>query len=151
MQRSKTEIYLHFVWATHRRMPLITPMLEPELYQILTEEAQRLGCQVLALGGISDHVHLVVCAPPKYAPSEIAKQLKGTSSAWVRRRIRPHQPMSAEPFGWQDNYACFSLSRTHLKQAVYYVTHQKQHHAEQKLWPDWEETHQELTQLPSQN
>jgi putative transposase len=149
MQRSKTEIYLHFVWATHRRLPLITPALEVELYQVLTDQAQSLECQVLALGGVSDHVHLVVSMPSKHAPFEIAKQLKGASSAWVRQHIRPNQPISAEPFGWQDNYACFSLSRTHLKQAIYYVTHQKQHHAEQKLWPDWEETHQEVPTLSS--
>ena len=120
-------------------------MLEVKLYQVLTEQAQHLGCQVLALGGVSDHVHLVVSMPSKHAPFDGAKQLKGASSAWVRRHVRPHQPVSAEPFGWQDNYACFSLSRTHLKQAIYYVTHQKQHHAEQKLWPDWEETHEEVT------
>jgi putative transposase len=140
---------LHFVWATHRRLPLITPALEVELYQVLTDQAQSLECQVLALGGVSDHVHLVVSVPSKHAPFEIAKQLKGASSAWVRQHIRPNQPISAEPFGWQDNYACFSLSRTHLKQAIYYVTHQKQHHAEQKLWPDWEETHQEVPTLSS--
>ncbi len=121
MRRSKTEIYLHFVWATYRRMPLIIPALETDLYTVLTEQAQRLGCRVLALNGLADHVHLVVSLPAKHAPSEIAKQLKGASTAWVRRTVRSQQPLSAEPFGWQDNYGCFSLSRTHLPQAVAYV------------------------------
>ena len=103
MRRSKTEIYLHYVWATYHRMPLITPALEADLYCALTEQAHRLGCRVMALGGLEDHVHMVVCAPAKHAPSEIAKQLKGASTAWVRRAVRPEQPLSAEPFGWQDN------------------------------------------------
>ncbi len=140
MRRSKTEIYLHFVWATYRRMPLITPALEPDLYGVLADQAQRLGCRVMALNGLEDHVHLVVSAPAKYAPAAIAKQLKGASTAWVRRTIRPQQSMSAEPFGWQDNYGCFTLSRTHLPQAITYVENQKRRHETQKLWPDWEET-----------
>ncbi len=140
MRRSKTEIYLHFVWATYHRLPLITPTLEDELYRILTEQAQRLGCRVMALNGLADHVHLVVSAPAKHAPSEIAKQLKGASTAWVRRTVRPQQPLSTEPFGWQDNYGCFSLSRTHLPQAIFYVENQKRRHETQKVWADWEET-----------
>lgn len=144
MRRSKTEIYLHFVWATHRRMPLLTPALEPDLYQVLSDLTQRLECQLLALGGLEDHVHLVLRSPAKHAPADVAKSLKGASSTWARQVIRPHLPLSAEPFDWQDNYACFSLSRSHLSRAIAYVQNQKRRHAEKCLWAEWEETYEEL-------
>ena len=126
-------------------MPLITPTLEADLYHVLLEQTHRLECQSLALGGLADHVHLVLRVPGKHAPADVAKMLKGTSSTWARQVIRPHRPLSAEPFGWQDNYACFSLSCSHLSRAVAYVQNQNLRHAENTLWPEWEETHEELS------
>lgn len=143
MKRSKSEIYLHFVWATYRRLPLITAALEPCLYQALMEQAERLGCKVLALGGLPDHVHLLLRMPAKRSPSELMQQIKGASSAWARVSIRPSQELSREPFGWQDGYGVFSLSRSHLKRVVSYVENQKKRHASGKLWPEWEEVDEE--------
>lgn len=140
MQRSKSEIYLHFAWATHRRMPLITPEIEPVLYAFITGEACRLGCDLLALGGVADHVHLALRMPAKRSPSQLMQQIKGASSAWVRSTIRPTQALATEPFGWQDNYGVFSISRSHLGRVIAYVENQKGHHASGKLWPQWEET-----------
>jgi len=144
MTRSKSEIYLHFIWATYRRLPLITPDIEAALYAVLSGEAARLGCQVLALNGMPDHIHLVLWMPAKRAPSELMQYIKGASSAWARRTLRPQRPLSAEPFGWQDNFATFSLSRSHLRLAVTYVENQKRHHAAGDLRPDWEETDEEI-------
>jgi len=144
MTRSKSEIYLHFNTATYRRLPLITADLEPALYAVMTEEAAQLGCQVLALNGMPDHVHLVLRMPAKRAPSELMQHVKGAASAWARRSLRPSAALSAEPFGWQDNFAAFSLSRSHLRLAVAYVENQKRHPAAGDLRPEWEEADEEV-------
>ncbi len=135
MRRSKAEIYLHFVWATHQRQPLVTPEVEAALYGCLVGEAQRLGCDVLAIGGMPDHVHVAVQMPTRVSAAQLMQRMKGVSSAYARRELLPDQP-----FGWQDNYAVFSLSRPHRRRVVAYIRGQKQHHAAGTLWPEWEET-----------
>ncbi|MDQ2731694.1 MAG: transposase, partial [Armatimonadota bacterium] len=92
-------------------------------------------CEALAIGGVQDHVHLVVKAPTTISPSEIMQRVKGASSTLVRERLAP-----GKLFGWQEGYGVFSVSRSHVERVVNYVKNQEHHHASAKLWPEWEET-----------
>jgi putative transposase len=134
MQRSKVEIYLHFAWATWRREAFITPAMERNLYRCMEMEARRLGCQVLAVGGTADHVHLVVKIPATIGAAKIMQQVKGVSSCFARDHCRPDHI-----FGWQDNYGVLSVSPCDRKQVIRYVENQKHHHASGDLWPEAEE------------
>lgn len=66
MRQSKIEIYLHFVWATLGRNPFITTEIEREIYRCIENEARQMGCEILALNGMPDHVHLLVKIPAKW-------------------------------------------------------------------------------------
>ena len=134
--RSKAEIYLHFVWATHQRLPLVTEAAEQAAYACILKEAQKQDCEVLALGGMPDHVDLLLKMPPKQSPSFLMQRIKGGSSAFVRDRLMA----PGDFFGWQDNYGVFSVSRNHTRRVVEYVQNQKQHHAAGLTHPEWEET-----------
>jgi putative transposase len=116
--------YYHLVWATHNRQPLITDRLEAELYQYLRDKTKSLEAPLYAIGGVADHVHLVVSIPPKYAIAKFVGQLKGGSSHQI------NQIIPGQKFGWQKEYGVFSLGRKQLERAVSYVEHQKQHHAD---------------------
>jgi REP element-mobilizing transposase RayT len=76
MHRSKTEIYLHLVWATYRRLPLILPEIEAPVHGLIAGEARRVGCDVLAVGGMPDHVHLALRLPPALAVAKLMQQMK---------------------------------------------------------------------------
>ena len=80
MRRSKSEVYVHLVWTTHNRHSWLTPMLAAPVYACITGVAQRLGCVVLAIGRMPDHVHLVVNLPPRTSIAQLAQQTKGASS-----------------------------------------------------------------------
>jgi putative transposase len=138
MRRSKAEIYLHFVWGTWQRSPFITPEIERDLYRCIESEAERLEVTVLAIGGVADHVHLLVRIPTRLSAANLAKQVKGVSSTFVRDQLHP-----AEPFRWQEGYGVFSVSRSHVPRVITYINNQKRHHAENKLWSEWEETDEE--------
>ena len=142
MKQSKTEIYLHFVWAAHDRLPLVTPEREQAVYACILQEAHGLDCTVLALGGIPDHVHLVVEMPAKHAPAYLMQRIKGVSSTFARQKLA-----QGDFFGWQSGYAAFSVSRSHLKAVVSYVQNQKRRHAAGKLWLEWEETYIETDEV----
>ncbi len=139
MRRSKAEIYLHLVWGTWERLPLVTPDIERELYRCIENEARQLKCVVLAIGGMPDHVHLIVRVPTLVSAARLAQQVKGVSSTFVRNQLR-----IGELFRWQEGYGVFSISRSHLKRAIAYVEKQKRHHACCKLWAEWEETDENI-------
>jgi putative transposase len=139
MQRSKVEIYLHLVWATKGRTPIITPDIERALHRCIASEARNLGCTVLALNGMPDHIHLVVKIPGMLAASDLAKRVKGVSSTFARTDL------AADGFfGWQDGYAAFSISPTDIQEVIGYVRNQKRHHSENKLNALWESTGEEF-------
>ncbi len=138
MRQSKSEIYIHLVWATLKREAFVTDAIERAVYRCVTSEAQRLGCTVLAIGGMPDHVHLCVKLPASLAVSKLLNQVKGVSSHLV------HDNISLDlPFRWQEGYAVFSVGRNQVKPVIAYIENQKQHHRENTLYSRWEETDEE--------
>ena len=144
MRRSKAEVYLHLVWATHKRQPWLTPKLAPPVYGCIETVARRLGCTVLAIGGMPDHVHLVVMLPPKRAIFLVAQQAKGASSKLVADIDQKARSREGCPFRWQEGYGVFSLSRTDLPKVIDYVENQARHHANGKVWATLEDADEEV-------
>ncbi len=142
MRRSKSEIYLHLVWATQKREPAITPELRERLYPFLEMQIRHLGCQVIAIGGMPDHVHLVVRIPTTLCVAQLLKQVKGSSSAFINdlRRRSPY-------FRWQEGAGSFSLCPPFLAKVVRYVENQEQHHTKGALWATLEESTEEVPDL----
>jgi REP element-mobilizing transposase RayT len=85
MRRDTLAIYVHLVWATWDRLPLITPAIERPLHQVIASEAQKMGCTLLALNSVPDHLHILVRMPSTVAVAELVKQLKGVSSHFCQR------------------------------------------------------------------
>jgi putative transposase len=138
MRQCKAEVYLHLVWATLNRLPLLTSDIERAVYRCIENEALRLGCNVLAIGGMPDHIHLVVKIPTRLSIASLMNQVKGVSSHFVHERL-PYN----EGFFWQEGYGVFSVTPGHVRSVIAYVENQKQHHSEDRVHPRWEETDEE--------
>ena len=139
MRRNKLAIYLHLVWATWDRLPLIDPASERRLYREIESEALKMRCIVLALNGMPDHVHVVLIMSSTVSIADLVKQLKGASSHFYNQVLQPEMP-----FKWQGSYGAFTVSRWDVDKIVAYVKNQKQHHADAMLLPEWEETYEEV-------
>ena len=135
MRRNKLALFLHLVWATWDRLPLITPEIERRLHRNIESETQGMGCTVLALNGMPDHVHLLVSFPTTIAIADLVKQVKGVSSHFVNETLQPETQ-----FKWQGSYGAFTVSRWDVDKIVNYVKRQKEHHHANDLYPEWEET-----------
>ncbi|MCU0550514.1 MAG: IS200/IS605 family transposase, partial [Leptolyngbya sp. Prado105] len=61
--------YYHLVWATQNRLPLITESIEAELYGYIQNKTKSIECPIYAIGGMPDHIHLIVSIPPSRAVS----------------------------------------------------------------------------------
>jgi putative transposase len=139
MKGDKLAVYLHLVWATWDRQALIGPGMERRLYRNIESQAQKLGCKVLALNGMPDHVHLVVKLPSTITVAELVKQVKGVSSHFANETLKLETS-----FKWQGFYGAFSVSRWDLDKVIGYVKRQKEHHRLDELYPEWEQAFEEV-------
>jgi putative transposase len=133
-------LFYHITWGTKNRLALISTDFEPSLHNVLVAKATSLGGIVHAVGGVSDHVHLVVSVPPSISLSDFIGQVKGNSSHFVNHVIKPDYT-----FAWQREYGVVSFGGRQLNDVVKYVKNQRKHHQEQSLRDDYEEVDADIT------
>ena len=115
--------YMHLVFSTKHREPVILPSIEDNLHRYLGSVCNELKCHNLIVGGYLDHVHVLCNLAKTMAICDLVKALKIQSSHWIKK-----QGSDFEHFYWQDGYGGFSVGRTELAQIRYYVGNQKAHH-----------------------
>jgi REP-associated tyrosine transposase len=118
-----THLLYHLIFSTKGRQPLIDPELQPRLFAYLGGIVRELNGQATAIGGMPDHVHLLVHVPPTIAISDALRVIKTNSSKWVHETgpERHH-------FAWQAGYGAFSMSRSHREAVADYIARQAEHH-----------------------
>src|SRR5262245_42871597 len=109
------------------------PDVEPQLYAALAAKCKELQCTPLAIGGISDHVHMLVRFVPTISVSRLIGEMKGSSSHVMTHTVAP-----GAFFKWQRSYGAFTISKRSVPQVRAYVLNQKIHHAEQTVLPELE-------------
>lgn len=133
MRKPYTKLYLHLVWSTWDRAPLLTPVLLQAVDRCIRDKCVSLRTDVVAFGGVSDHVHLLVRVPTTLSVAELVKQVKGSSSHFASQRMRT-------PFRWQGRYGAFTISPSHVPRVRAYVLNQARHHADGSQNPVLEQT-----------
>lgn len=128
-----TQLFYHIVWATKNREPLVTPDVEPMIYDLLRSKAIGLGGVVFALDGMPDHTHMVASIPARIAVATFIGQTKGTASTRFNK-----SGVRAEPLFWQEGYSVFTLDSKRLPNYIAYVQRQKEHHAHGTVIPGLE-------------
>ena len=120
MPHSYYNIWIHAVFSTKERQPLITSEIENQLYSCLYTEFKSMGCALRIVNGLPDHVHCLFLLGPKRSISEVIKHIKGLSSHFINS-----QYSTAEKFAWQKGYAAFSVSESRLDIVYQYIKNQK--------------------------
>ncbi|MDS1348192.1 IS200/IS605 family transposase [Planktothrix agardhii NRERC-751] len=123
-----------FNWLKYlRNVGLITPDIQQEIYAVIIGECKKLECTVIAVGGIEDHVHLLIGFPTTLAVAEIIKQIKGSSSHFVTHQLKP-----GDFFKWQGSYGAFTVSHDAIDSVANYIRNQAVHHRQQSMISEWE-------------
>lgn len=125
---SYTETYVHCIWATKQREPQITAALETELYNTIATACRAFECTAIAIGGSTDHVHVLVRVYKHMPVSKLVEQIKQNSAELIDRVT--HIPGSLQ---WQDGHGAFVVSKHSLGHVKNYVLEQKERHAENRL------------------
>jgi putative transposase len=115
--------YFHCVFSTKERRPFITPELRERLWPFLGGIARQNKMKAIEIGGVSDHVHILISLPSTMAISKAMHLIKGGSSKWVHETF-PEQ----REFAWQGEYGAFSVSVSQLEKISQYIKGQEAHH-----------------------
>ncbi|MBI1290819.1 IS200/IS605 family transposase [bacterium] len=115
--------YVHFVWSTKDRAPFLQPQVRPRVHAFLGGIARELASPAIEVGGVEDHVHLLVNLAKSCTVSEFVERAKSSSSAWIRRELD-----IPGDFRWQSGYGAFSISAGHVNAVTRYIQGREEHH-----------------------
>ncbi len=123
MPQSYVVFYVHLVFTTKNREPLLSGSVRHRLHQYIAGIARNLSCRPIAIGGVEDHIHILAQLNRKMLISELVRGIKSNSSRWIHETFSSHRE-----FEWQDGYAAFSVSRSHVNAVAQYIHRQEEHH-----------------------
>lgn len=123
MANTYTQIHIQTVFAVKNRQSLIHIDWKNDLYKYITGIIQNHDHKVLQINGVADHIHIFFGMRPVQAISDLMKQVKHDSSAWINDR-----GLADSRFSWQSGYGAFSYSKWDVPKIVKYVQNQEQHH-----------------------
>lgn len=123
MANTYTALNYHVIFSTKNREPWIQQEFEQRIWEYLGGIARHNHMTALCVGGIEDHVHILLRIPPVLAVSKAMQLLKGGSSHWIHDAF----PELAG-FGWQDGYGAFTVSQSAMEDTKRYIQRQREHH-----------------------
>jgi REP element-mobilizing transposase RayT len=123
MSHSYCANHVHVVFSTKDRRPQIQE--KERTWKYMAAIATRIGVETIAIGGMDDHLHMLVNLPSDTDLSKVINAVKVNSSRWMKPRV--------PAFAWQRGYAAFSVSASLLPAVVRYIENQERHHAKRDL------------------
>lgn len=123
MANTYTQIYLHIVFAVQNRISLIQPEWKNELYKYITGIIKNNGHKLIAINGVSNHLHIAIGYKPHQLIPDLLQDIKANSSKWINEKR-----FIKGKFNWQAGYGAFSFSHSQLDSVVKYINNQEQHH-----------------------
>ncbi len=123
MANTFTSPHYHVIFSTKDREPWLRQDIEQRVWAYLGGIARENNLKALLVGGIENHVHLLLGIPASMSVSKALQLVKGGSSGWMKETF-PGMP----GFGWQDGYAAFTVSKSQLPEVENYIRGQREHH-----------------------
>ncbi|HFA50679.1 MAG TPA: transposase [Bacteroidetes bacterium] len=150
MQGNYIAVFIHSIWTTKCRLPVLPKSIRYPLYEHIRENAMKKGIDLRIVNGVDDHAHCVFRLLSTQTFSRVIKNLKGESSKWLNdtffvggdwngylekmAKKKGIDPLYyASGFSWQTGYGAVSVSPQNVGKAVQYVFNQERHHAENGL------------------
>jgi len=123
MSQSLSNILIHIILSTKLRKPFLQGDFTKQSHKLLAGITSTLECPSVAIGGASDHVHILAKQSRTISLAEWVKELKRVSSMEIKANYA-----GLELFQWQSGYAAFSVSQSNLEAVAKYIRGQEAHH-----------------------
>jgi putative transposase len=126
MPHSYSSIWIHLIWSTKNREPILNPTLKAEVYRVIHDISKEHDIYLDCINGGEDHVHLLIKLRTDQTVADTVKTIKGNS--WDHFKDDPDNYVT-----WQDGFAAFSVSPDNLKRVRRYIYNQEKHHQTKSL------------------
>jgi putative transposase len=123
MANTYTQIHLHIIFAVKYRDGLIQNSWKDELYKYITGIIQGNTHKLIAINGMSDHIHILVGFRATQTLADLLQDIKGSSSKWINEK-----KFVRGKFEWQEGYGTFSYGKSQIKNVINYIENQEEHH-----------------------
>lgn len=134
MGQSNVRVFIHSVWTTRFREPLILPSFEEKLYEFIKEDFKKFDSNVLAINGMPDHIHILYWLHQSHSIASVIKHVKGASSFWINQ-----QKFMNAKFAWQGGFSALSIQYNGYERVVDYINNQKVHHSNKNFIAELED------------
>ena len=131
MASTYLSLHYHLVFGTKNREPVIAAPWRSRLHEYLGGTISGLGGYPQRIGGVADHVHLLIALKATHCLADVLRELKKASSAWV------HEEIGLRAFAWQEGYSAFTVSATARESVQNYIAHQEEHHRARSFREEW--------------
>ncbi|MEQ1603441.1 MAG: IS200/IS605 family transposase [Pyrinomonadaceae bacterium] len=121
MPHTYSNLIFHLVFSTKDRRQLITPELRSRLYEYIGGTIRGLGGALIEIGGVSDHVHILVILKPTILLADFMREIKSCSSRWANE-------VTGGKFEWQNGYGAFTVGKSQILSVRRYIQNQAEHH-----------------------
>ncbi len=129
MSQSLVQIYVHLVFSTKDRRPWLRDVpFRERLHAYLTGACRGQQSPSIRVGGVEDHVHLLVRLGKTINVAALVREIKRESSKWVKA-----ESPGLGDFQWQSGYGAFSISPAHVDALTEYIRNQEQHHRKESF------------------
>lgn len=125
---NSTFIYIHAIWCTAGKQPVLTPIVRKVLFAYMKKSAEESGIQVIVVNGGDEHVHCLFKLMPTQSVSAIISQLQSGSGSWLN-----NNKLLPGPFQWNEAYSAWSVSPSTVDKAAEYISRQEAYHLEKTL------------------
>ena len=132
MAQSLCKIYLHVIFHIKTTSPRIDVEHIERVHSYIGQLVNASECQVVRVGGTSDHVHIVCLLSRSETVSHLVEEIKRNSSRWIKT-LSPRY----EQFAWQGGYAVFSVSQSVVNKTIEYVNNQQDHHKKVSFYDEY--------------
>ncbi|MES2996671.1 MAG: IS200/IS605 family transposase [Verrucomicrobiota bacterium] len=122
MASTHTHLLYHLIFSTKNREPMIETSWRVRLHEYLGGVVAGLDGTPQGVGGVADHVHLLVGLKPTHCLSDFVRDLKKSSSLWISGQT------GMKSFRWQEGYAAFTVSASARDAVRAYIAGQEEHH-----------------------
>ena len=122
MASTYLSLHYHLVFSTKNREPVIDAPWRSRLHEYLGGTIAGLGGFPQGVGGVADHVHLLVGLKATHCLADVLRELKKAASVWV------HEEIGLKTFAWQEGYAAFTVSATAREAVQGHIANQEEHH-----------------------
>lgn len=123
MSQSLSSILVHVIFSTKNRIPLIHKEIEQNFHSYIVGIAKEYKVHIYEIGGIEDHIHILISLPRTMTISKFVEEIKKGSSKWIKTKGAQYRD-----FSWQNGYGAFSIGYSNFDALRNYIQRQREHH-----------------------